>query len=220
MKILALEGSSSRRSVALLEGSKVIASASRDQHRPDPTLALIDECLKSAGWQPSDVERIAIGIGPGSYTGIRGSIATAMGWHLAMEVPVVAIDSFSIIVEGLRQAGITGRILVCADAQRTELCHAGFEITPTGVQPLHSFTLCPVTEIPALAGAGWQLYGPDLPRLAPMVRPAFPSAIHLGVLAETAIPVSDVSTLAAIHLRETTFVKAPPPRIPAEEMSD
>ena len=74
--ILALEFSSNRRSVAIADGKDVLARVETDDVKRPP-LTLIDEALKKASLNRTAIETISIGIGPGSYTGIRSAIATA-----------------------------------------------------------------------------------------------------------------------------------------------
>src|SRR5277367_3825017 len=98
MKILAVEFSSTERSVAVVQcagadasGPLVLGRASEtNDHR---ALALVEEALKQAGCEREEIETIAVGLGPGSYTGIRGAIAFAQGWHLGRGVQLIGISS-------------------------------------------------------------------------------------------------------------------------------
>src|SRR5690242_11787704 len=98
MKILALEFSSPQRSVAVVEaepakefsGSAVIERAPIKVSEIIETggvgttlMSMIDEALGQARIQPEQIECVAVGLGPGSYNGIRQAIAMAQGWQLA-----------------------------------------------------------------------------------------------------------------------------------------
>src|SRR5438045_9742121 len=86
MKILALEFSSSKRSVALAQsdasGGIAILATAQEGGRETGPLRMIEDSLNQAHWSRADVECIAVGLGPGSYTGIRIAISIAQGWQL------------------------------------------------------------------------------------------------------------------------------------------
>lgn len=214
MKILALEGSTNQRSVALVDGGRLIAEASTLQHRPDPILILADQCLSTAGWRPGDVERLAIGIGPGSYTGIRGTIALAMGWNLAHGTAIVAVSSFKTLAESLRRQGIRGEITVCSDAQRGDFCFAKWYLDSSGVTALGELALRPLSSINEFCREHPQIFAADFKDPTGNVTPAYPSAASLAALASAETPIQDISSLSPVHLRETVFVRAAPPRFP------
>ena len=90
MKILAVEFSSEQRSVAVVEraGATVhVRGAAREiGGRNAHAVALIEEALQQAKIEREEIECIAVGLGPGSYTGIRAAIALAQGWQLARAV--------------------------------------------------------------------------------------------------------------------------------------
>ena len=75
MKILAIEFSSDHRSVAVLDGGQLLAEQTVTNGRETAAVALIESALGQAKVERSAIECIAVGIGPGSYTGIRAAIA-------------------------------------------------------------------------------------------------------------------------------------------------
>src|SRR5882724_9207269 len=83
MKILAVEFSSGQRSVAVVEHGRVLGSATETATRETHALTLVTRALTEAGLEREAVDCLAIGLGPGSYTGIRAAIALAQGWQLA-----------------------------------------------------------------------------------------------------------------------------------------
>src|SRR4051812_38918249 len=99
MTILALEFSSERRSVAVLQtgaaGGKpepAVASILSSPRRLN-AFALIQSALQQAALQREAITCIAVGLGPGSYTGIRAAISIAQGWELARGVRVLGLNS-------------------------------------------------------------------------------------------------------------------------------
>src|SRR5581483_1852390 len=83
MKILAIEFSSEQRSVAVLVDGRVLGVATESSTRATPAIGLAGRALTEAGLEREEIECLAIGLGPGSYTGIRSAIALAQGWQLA-----------------------------------------------------------------------------------------------------------------------------------------
>jgi len=78
MICLAFELTSDRRSVAVSDGdTRVLAEAVHDRGRTTPVFGLVEQALSQAGVRRADVGRLAVSIGPGSYTGIRLAIAAA-----------------------------------------------------------------------------------------------------------------------------------------------
>ena len=86
MKILAIEFSSDHRSVAVLDGAQLFAEQTVTEGRDTASVALIESALGEAAVGRTEIDCIAVGIGPGSYTGIRAAIALTQGWQLARGV--------------------------------------------------------------------------------------------------------------------------------------
>jgi tRNA threonylcarbamoyl adenosine modification protein YeaZ len=129
MKILAFDFSSPQRSVAVLDQRKaelafeVIESAPGNKMKP---LGMVERALKQAGLEREQIECIVIGLGPGSYTGIRAAIALAQGWQLGREVKLLGISSADCVAAQAQADGLRGKARVVIDAQRGEFYLAGF----------------------------------------------------------------------------------------------
>ena len=93
MKILALEFSSQQRSAAVVEAGKVLGEAREDAGGHTHAFALIERALAAAQLEREQIECVAIGLGPGSYMGIRIAIAIAQGWQLARGVKTAGFSS-------------------------------------------------------------------------------------------------------------------------------
>src|SRR4030095_7890747 len=107
MITLALEFSSERRSVALVREQQILAESARIGGRSTRPFVLIKEAIDSAGGPLKGIECVAVGLGPGSYAGIRQAIAVAQGWCMATSVRVSAVNSFAAIARGLAGDGLT-----------------------------------------------------------------------------------------------------------------
>src|SRR5262245_23115441 len=125
MKILALDFSSHERSAAALDparndGPEAVAEVIETGPSSMKPLELIQGALNAAHLEREQIECAAIGLGPGSYTGIRAAIAMAQGWQLARETKLLGISSVECIANQALFEGLTGRVDIVVDAQRNE----------------------------------------------------------------------------------------------------
>src|SRR4051794_11753554 len=97
MKILALEFSTMHRSVAVADSDGVQAlvrgSASEVGARETKAFSMIQSALAEAKMEREEIECLAIGLGPGSYAGIRAAISVAQGWQLVRDVRLLGASS-------------------------------------------------------------------------------------------------------------------------------
>jgi len=84
-------------------------------------MALIDRVLDKAGFGLEAVERIAVTVGPGSFTGIRVGVAAARGFALALGIPAVGVTTLAVIAAAHRGEAAGRPILVAMDAKRGEI---------------------------------------------------------------------------------------------------
>jgi tRNA threonylcarbamoyl adenosine modification protein YeaZ len=174
---------------------------------------MIEEALRDAQLEREQIDCVAVGLGPGSYSGIRAAIAFAQGWQLARNVKLLGVSSAECIAEQAVADGLTGPINIIIDAQRNEFYLAQYDLSekgPVEVQPLRLVTLA---EVQQLERAGQTLIGPEVTKWFPGARIVFPRAAVLGQIALRRDDFVPGEKLEPIYLRETSFVKAPPPRI-------
>jgi tRNA threonylcarbamoyladenosine biosynthesis protein TsaB len=211
MTILAFEFSSPQRSVAVLrtDGAALAAEVVEAGGQGTNAFGMIERALAEAKIEREQIEVIAVGLGPGSYTGIRAAISIAQGWQLANGVKLLGVSSAECLAAQARAEKIFGRVSVVIDAQRTEFYLATFEITPDGWREIAPLKIFPRAEVESRAAAGELLIGPEVTRWFPQGRMVFPRA---AVLAELAACRSDFlpgEKLVPVYLRETSFVKWP-----------
>lgn len=218
MKVLAIEFSSTQRSVAVVDiasaahlktGAEVVETG----HRGTEAFGMIDAALKASRLEREQIECIAVGIGPGSYTGIRAAIALAQGWQLARDIKLLAVSSADCIAARAQMDGILGKVAVVIDAQRGEFYLANYEVCKTLWRETQSLRIISADELRAQQQAGFVLIGPEMVERFQGGRIVFPSAEILGRLATERNDFIAGEKLEPIYLRQTTFVKAPPPRI-------
>jgi len=213
MKTLALEFSSIQRSVAVACGKahvrEVIETAPGKCMQP---FAMIESALEASGVSKEEIECIAIGIGPGSYAGIRASIALAQGWQLGKPVKLLGISSAEAIARQAQSDGFRGKASVVVDAQRGEFYLANWELTDAAankVEPLRIVTRDAIES----AATDNLIVGPEATKWLPESRIIYPRAATLAELAAARTDFVTGDKLEPIYLRETTFVKAPLPRV-------
>ena len=209
MKILALEFSSPQRSVAVVRKDECHESLSG----ANEPFAMIDEVLRDAKLEREQIECIVVGLGPGSYTGIRSAISIAQGWQLARPIKLLGISSVEGIAAQAQADGATGRVNVIVDAQREEFYIAGYELAADGAREIEPLRIVTRAEIQQRADAEEVLIGPEVSKWFPSGKIVFPRAATLGRMALTRTNFISGEKLEPIYLRETKFVKAPPPRV-------
>jgi tRNA threonylcarbamoyl adenosine modification protein YeaZ len=216
MKILAFEFSSAQRSVAVVQSdgqgghrtSEVIETGGRTIRG----IGAIERALRQAQLEREQIDCIAVGLGPGSYTGIRAAIALAQGWQLAREIKLLGVSSIEAIAAQAQADGLVGLIHVVVDAQRNELYWATYEMDHANRREVAPVRLATIDEVRAGQGAG-TVVGPEVATWFPQGRVITPRAAKVGELALGRNDFLPGDKLEPIYLRETTFVKAPPPRI-------
>ena len=200
MKILAVEFSSERRSVALVENGRVLSEAFEMGGRA--AIDLVERALSQAKVEREQIDCVAVGTGPGSYTGIRGAISLAQGWQLAREIKCIGISSVECMAAQAQRDKIFGHVAVVVDAQRQELYVAEYEISATGVKEVVPLRIVAPVEVKAPS-----VIGPDNTPFFPQAKRVFPEAAMLGQLASKRTDFVASEKLEAIYLRETNFKK-------------
>jgi tRNA threonylcarbamoyladenosine biosynthesis protein TsaB len=213
MTILALEFSSPQRSVAVLRAGQPVAAAEVIESGGNTTnaFAMIGSALREAKLEREQIEVIAVGLGPGSYTGIRVALSVAQGWQLARGVKLAGIGSAECLAAQARTEKIFGRVNVVIDAQRNEIYMAGYEIAAGGWRETAPLKILPPAEIKFRSDKGGIFIGPEVAKWFPGGRILFPSAAMLAELAARRRDFAAGETLEPIYLRETNFAKVSPP---------
>ena len=212
MNILALEFSSEKRSVAVLPaGGAGIDPATASILATPRTLnafRLIETALSEARLEREQIDCLAVGLGPGSYTGIRAAISIAQAWQLASGAKLFGISSVECLAWQAQANGVEGHVSCIIDAQRNEFYVAAYEIEPGRLTLAEPLRLASFSEVGARAEAGAMLVGPDADRWFPGARAMFSEAGTLAKLAAGRNDFAAGETLQPIYLRETSFVKA------------
>ncbi len=140
--ILSIETGTDICSVALANDGELMALRESDEGRDHAkkVALFVDELLRETGVQPSDIDAIAVGKGPGSYTGLRIGVSFAKGMCYALNIPLIAIGSLDALAEVAREdfeAGILDieeedwtKAMLCpmVDARRMEVYAQVFDV--------------------------------------------------------------------------------------------
>jgi len=130
MKILGLDTSTLTSGIAVVVDDQVVTEVRHDaSNRTADLLVAIDACCKQAGIAPMELDAVAIGAGPGSFTGLRIGMATAKGIAFAAGKPLWAVSSLAALAhDGAAQLAnqqlfpfLDGMIAAVLDARRGEV---------------------------------------------------------------------------------------------------
>lgn len=125
MRILAIETSTSLGGVAILERERLVRNIEEEVPRRhlEWLAPAIQRLLGEAGLSPSEIEAVAVSVGPGGFTSLRIGIATAVAWGRARRVPVVGVSTLAALAAGVAPDGYVCPML---DARRGEVAAALF----------------------------------------------------------------------------------------------
>jgi len=204
MMILALEFSSVRRSAALADAAGAVLAEAVEETtgRGTGAFALIERVLAEAKAAREQVGVVAVGLGPGSYTGIRAAIAVAQGWQLARGTRVLGIGSMASLAAQAQAEKVYGPVCLVVDAQREEFYLGEWRIGPTDRQEVAPLRIVPAAEVAARQAAGEVCVGPE------MKQRLFPTAATVASLAAGRGDFATGDRLEPVYLRATSFVKA------------
>lgn len=203
MKILALDTSTEYLTLALaLDGQCYGRDLLAGQTHSQRILPLLRELLDEAGVELADLDGIAFGAGPGSFTGLRIGCGVAQGLAFGADLPVVGISTLLALAE---DAGDAQQVIACLDARMGEVYHAAYRKQGGIWQEVLAPGLYAPDAVPALPaqaltgndgvvqgwtgiGSGWKSYADSLQQqyagqLAQVLPDAYPRAAAIAALA-------------------------------------
>jgi len=192
--LLAFDTATPHVTVALHDGTSVVATFDSEESMKHGEMLApgIEHVLGAAGVSASSLTAIAVGVGPGPFTGLRVGLVTARTLALALSIPVHGVCSLDILAAEALDAGLYD-FLVATDARRKEVYLASYDETggrlegPTVVRPADAATGLPVV------GEGAVLYPDAFPQAA---GPTMPSAGWLArVIADERAELHDPEPL-------------------------
>jgi tRNA threonylcarbamoyladenosine biosynthesis protein TsaB len=183
MRILALETATHRLSAALWHNGEVVE---RSVHQPNSSsewlLPAVHALMSEAGCALRDLDGIAFGAGPGSFTGLRLAAGCAQGLAFGLDLPVLGVCT----LEALALASGEEKVFACLDARMNEVYSAAYDKGVLVLPPV----VTPPAEVPMPAGEGWVGCGdgfaiyrdrlPDFSRLRADVAPTAAAVARLA----------------------------------------
>lgn len=218
MKILAIETSGAGGSVALAIGASV--ESRRVEDTRDQTvriLPMIDELISTADMALGDLDAIAFGRGPGSFTGLRVAAAVAQGLGLATGVPIVPVSSMAgLVQQAWHRLGVDAG-LVCIDARMGEIYHGHYRIEHGIAVPAGEEAIGPPESVVAPAGSfvalgdAFAVLAEELAtvaataaRVVPDIQPEASDLVPLAAAARRAGIAVEPAQALPVYLREST----------------
>lgn len=160
MKVLGLDTASGFASVALVDDNHVLAELRSDTagHRAD-LLVIVDDACKRAGITPAQLDAVAIGAGPGSFTGLRIGMATAKGIAFATGRPLWAVSSLAALAYPELERDDSGIVVAVLDARRGEVFAGAYRREGGAVVLVGEERVLPPRELSSFAPPGARFVG-------------------------------------------------------------
>ena len=168
MITLALDASTYRGTVAVLDDARVLVDATAAMRGKDAELLMpaLDRAVRDAGQSLHSVERVVCGAGPGSFTSLRIAASIAKGIAIGRAIPLYAVSSLALLVAANVTDGPRGprRYLAGLDALRGESYVAEFEHDAGAVRQVGEMRRVPSHDVDSIAKTNnARPVGPDYP---------------------------------------------------------
>ena len=152
MNLLAIETSTEFLSLAACRGDALFANhVEAGQRHAEMILGSISALLAQAELRVGDLDGIAYGEGPGSFTGLRIACGVVQGLALARGMKVLGVSTLLALAE----EGAAHRAFACIDARMGEVYHAAYRRDGDTWQVVHAPGLCRPQEVPVPDGGAW-----------------------------------------------------------------
>jgi tRNA threonylcarbamoyladenosine biosynthesis protein TsaB len=199
MKLLAFETATEACSVALwIDGEVRERFELAPRRHAELSLPWAEQLLAEAGIAKSQLDAIAVGRGPGAFTGVRLAVALAQGIALALDRPVVPVSTLAVLALQARSLQSPGpaRVLAAIDARMGEVYAGSFELRDDDAVALSPETVG-APEALDLEGAGWLGVGTGFAAAQGAVRDRL--GAQLAACDATALPhAADAARLGAV----------------------
>jgi tRNA threonylcarbamoyladenosine biosynthesis protein TsaB len=187
-RLLAFDTSTESMSVAVRHGDAVLERSSPGGAQASATLIpLIQALLSEAGLSLRELDAIAFGRGPGSFTGLRTACSVAQGLGFGAGVPLLPVDTLQAVAEDARQRLGAQQVLAVLDARMDQVYSAAYDFGAAGPAAAAEPQLLAPEQVIVppgfvLAGNAFDAYGERLPAAAAR-HPALPTAAAMLRLA-------------------------------------
>lgn len=169
-KILLLETSGASGIVALGFGTTIVSHRILEiakRHVSDMAPA-IAEMLKECGWEAKNLDAIATGIGPGSYTGLRIALMSARTLAMITGARLLGISTFEILAQHCLDTGLE-KVEIIADAQKDKIYAQRFENNQGHLKSVGELEIVGTAEWTATRDINFSIAGPGLAKVRPLI---------------------------------------------------
>lgn len=196
MRILAIESSTEYCSIALLQDGVVRShSELAGQRHSEILLSMIDRLLTEENCQLTDLEALAFGAGPGSFTGVRIAASVAQGLAFGADIPVVPVCTLEALAEAAGMDSGASKIACALDARLDEVYFAAYERDGQDWKIVIEPCLSPIGELEPLPGEGWQGVGSGFAILDGQLA----KHLHIPSVDSTRVPQADAIARLAVR---------------------
>jgi tRNA threonylcarbamoyladenosine biosynthesis protein TsaB len=158
MNLLAIETATECCSVALLAGGRLFERSELAPRRhAELLLPMCEDVLAEAGLARRDLDVLAVGRGPGAFTGVRLAVSAAQGIAFALGIPVVPVSSLAALAMQAPQNGAD--VLAVIDARMGEIYAGRFRRGGEGVERIGEETVGAAAALPIAPGEGFNVIG-------------------------------------------------------------
>jgi tRNA threonylcarbamoyladenosine biosynthesis protein TsaB len=156
MNILALDTCTESCSAALLYQGQLFERVEMTQRgHSELILGMMDQLFAEAKTSISEINAVAFGRGPGSFTGVRVGVGVAQGIAFARDIPVIPISSLAANAQGVVDTFNTDYIAVAMDARMGEVYGASYQVKDGLVQLLNEEIVCPPEQFKPMSEQSW-----------------------------------------------------------------
>ncbi|WP_045226260.1 tRNA (adenosine(37)-N6)-threonylcarbamoyltransferase complex dimerization subunit type 1 TsaB [Methyloterricola oryzae] len=229
MKILAVETATEACSAALyVDGAVLERYELAPQQHNHLIIPMLDSILAEAGLGLAQLDALAFGRGPGSFTGVRIATGVIQGLAFAKDLPVAPVSTLAALALQAFDEAEDGHAFTCMDARMGEVYWGVYARTPEGVESMLMESVGPADSVAVPAelagigiGSGWGPYGDTLrqrvggAQLRGVIEGRFPRAGHVARLGSS-IVLGGACVAAEfaqpVYLRDDV-AKKPAPRV-------
>ena len=206
MRFAAIETSTDWCSVALWRDGEIAALERRAPNRhSELALPMLEGLLKESNMKIDQLEAVAFGAGPGSFTGLRIACGLAQGLALARGLPVIGIST----LEAMAEESGARRVVACLDARMREVYYAALEKQAAGWKEIVPAQCAAPQDVKAPGegwigvGSGFAAYGSmGLGRVLPEVHPSALAVARLAALRLAAGEGTDAALATPVYVRD------------------
>lgn len=214
--ILNIETSTTVCSVALADSGKAIAQReiNAGYTHAENLHVFIEETLREAGIKPRDLDAIAVGRGPGSYTGLRIGVSAAKGLAYALSVPLISVNTLLQMALSASQRQSDCYYCPMLDARRMEVYLEVFDQALHGIKPVSALVISEESVKQLQFDKPVCFFGDGMPKVKHLLQSLpgstflegiHPSALHMAGLSHQSYRIGkfeDVAYFEPFYLKE------------------